>query len=68
MDKTAAQKSSPAIDPLLLTSTQVSTFVGSLLLTRASGFFFERDGRLFLITSRHVLFDESTGHAPIAWR
>jgi hypothetical protein len=52
------------IDPLLLTSTQVSTFNGSQLLTRASGFYFERDGRLFLVTSRHVMFDEPSGHAP----
>jgi hypothetical protein len=52
------------IDPLLLTSTQVSTFLGTQLLTRASGFFFERGDRLFLVTSRHVLFDGPSGHAP----
>jgi len=34
------------------------------LLTKASGFFFSRDGRLFLVTSRHVVFDEPSGHAP----
>jgi S1-C subfamily serine protease len=33
-------------------------------LTSASGFFFERDGRLFLVTSRHVLFDVPSQHAP----
>jgi len=54
----------PGVDPLLLTSTQVSTFAGQRLLTRASGFFFERDERLFLVTSRHVLFDRPSGHEP----
>ena len=33
-------------------------------MTNASGFFFERDERLFLTTSRHVLVDEPTGHYP----
>jgi S1-C subfamily serine protease len=33
-------------------------------LTNASGFFFERDGRLFLVTSRHVVFDEASKHLP----
>ncbi len=44
--------------------TRVLTFAGSKGLTAASGFFFERDGRLFLVTSRHVLFDAPSGHAP----
>lgn len=44
--------------------TRVLTFAGSTNLTAASGFFFERDGRLFLVTSRHVLFDAPSGHAP----
>ena len=30
-------------------------------LTNASGFFFERDGRLFLVTSRHVVADPPLG-------
>lgn len=33
-------------------------------LTKATGFFFERDKRLFLITARHVILDEITGHRP----
>lgn len=37
---------------------------GSALLTGATGFFFERDGRLFLVTSRHVVLDEATNHRP----
>lgn len=52
------------IEPLLLTVTQVSTFDGATPLTRASGFFFERDGRLFLVTSRHVVIDEPSKHFP----
>jgi S1-C subfamily serine protease len=51
-------------DSLLLAATRVSTFVGTQLLTHASGFFFERDARLFLVTSRHVLSDPASGHAP----
>jgi hypothetical protein len=34
---------------ILLTTTPVSTFSGRQWLTNATGFFFERDGRLFLI-------------------
>ncbi len=51
-------------EPLLLTVTQISTFDGARLLTRASGFFFERGERLFLVTSRHVLIDEPSRHFP----
>jgi len=40
------------------------TFEQQRPLTNASGFFFERDGRLFLVTSRHVLVDEPSGHFP----
>lgn len=54
----------PAQDQALFGVTRVMTFHGTLPLTAASGFFFEREGRLFLITSRHVLFDAATGHAP----
>ncbi|SHM00637.1 S1 family peptidase [Rhizobacter sp. OV335] len=52
------------IEPLLLTTARVSTFDGALPLTGASGFFFERDGRLFLVTSRHVLIDAPSKHYP----
>jgi hypothetical protein len=52
------------IEPLLLTTTRVSTFDGNRPLTGASGFFFEREGRLFVVTSRHVLLDEPTKHFP----
>lgn len=52
------------VEPVLLTTTQVSTFVGEFVLTRATGFFFKRDERLYLVTSRHVLVDEPNGHSP----
>jgi hypothetical protein len=52
------------IEPLLLAATRVSTFEGDRLLTGASGFFFEREGRLFLVTSRHVVIDEPSKHFP----
>ena len=52
------------IEPLLLTAARVSTFDGQRPLTGASGFFFEREGRLFLVTSRHVVIDEPSKHFP----
>lgn len=52
------------IEPLLLSTTRVSTFRGAQLLTAATGFFFAREERLFIVTSRHVLHDEPTGHFP----
>ncbi|MEX1168053.1 MAG: trypsin-like peptidase domain-containing protein [Hydrogenophaga sp.] len=42
----------------------MSTFLGTYALTNASGFFFECNGRLFLVTSRHVVIDEATQHLP----
>ena len=51
-------------EPLLLTAARVSTFDGKRPLTGASGFFFEREGRLFLVTSRHVVIDEPSKHFP----
>lgn len=52
------------IESILLTAANVITFGGQCRLTNASGFFFERDGRLFLVTSRHVLVDPPTRHFP----
>jgi len=52
------------IEPLLLTTVRVSTFDGQRPLTGASGFFFEREGRLFLVTSRHVMIDAPSNHFP----
>jgi S1-C subfamily serine protease len=52
------------IEPLLLTTTRVSTFNGTQPLSGASGFFFECEDHLFLVTSRHVVFDEPSKHFP----
>ena len=52
------------IEPILLVATRVATFDGQQALTNATGFFFERDNRLFVVTSRHVLFDEPSKHFP----
>ena len=58
------RKKANMIDTLLLSAARISTFEHDRGLTHASGFFFERDGRLFLVTSRHVLIDEPTQHHP----
>jgi hypothetical protein len=55
------------IESLLLAVTRVSTMSGERQerqLTNATGFFFERHGKLFLITSRHVVLDEASHHRP----
>lgn len=53
-----------AEDEAIFGVTRVRTFAGPQALTSASGFFFERDERLFVVTSRHVLFDGPSGHTP----
>ena len=52
------------IDSLLLTAARINTFEHERGLTHASGFFFQRDERLYLVTSRHVLVDEPSKHFP----
>lgn len=52
------------IESLLLTTARVSTFFGTQALTGASGFFFRRQERLYLVTNRHVLIDRPSGHLP----
>ncbi|MCY7314710.1 MAG: serine protease [Rubrivivax sp.] len=52
------------IDSLLLSTARIATFEHGRPLTNASGFFFRRDGRLYLVTSRHVLIDVPTDHRP----
>jgi len=54
----------PPVEPLLLTAVHISTFQGSAHLTGATGFFFKREERLYLVTNRHVLLDEPSGHQP----
>lgn len=52
------------IETILLTAIRITTFHERAPLTNASGFFFERNQRLFLVTSRHVLFDRASRHFP----
>jgi S1-C subfamily serine protease len=52
------------IESLLLAAARITTFLQRQVLTNASGFFFERDERLFLVTSRHVMIDEPSKHFP----
>ncbi len=52
------------IDTILLSATRICTFEQQRPLTNASGFFFARAERLFLVTSRHVLLDKPSGHFP----
>ncbi|WP_367872227.1 S1 family peptidase [Trinickia violacea] len=60
------QESHPpeAADALLLAVTRVCTFAQERRLTNASGFFFQQGGRLFLVTSRHVMIDVYGEHFP----
>ena len=52
------------IESLLLAVTRVTTLFGEQRLTNATGFFFARGDRLFLVTNRHVVLDEASGHHP----
>jgi len=52
------------IESILLTTTRITTFEQQRILTSASGFFFARDERLFLVTSRHVMVDKPSKHFP----
>ncbi|MEK8033588.1 trypsin-like peptidase domain-containing protein [Ideonella sp. DXS29W] len=55
---------SDAVESLLLTATPITTFAASGVLTSASGFFFRRGERLFLISNRHVFSDAASSHFP----
>jgi S1-C subfamily serine protease len=59
-----ASPDAPPIDAVLLTAARVVTFDRQRILTNASGFFFQRGERLFLVTSRHVMIDEPSKHYP----
>src|SRR5882724_3246281 len=52
------------IEALLLAVTRITTIAGGKVKSNATGFFFERDDRLYLVTARHVLCDEASGHRP----
>jgi hypothetical protein len=52
------------IESLPLAVTRVTTLAGDKFLSNATGFFFEREGKLFVVTNRHVVFDEPSKHHP----
>ncbi len=52
------------IESLPLAVTRVTTMQGDRALTNATGFFFERDGKLYVVTCRHVVMDEPSDHHP----
>jgi hypothetical protein len=49
---------------ILLTTVRIHTWLGSRGLTSASGFFFRRGMRLYLVTNRHVFADVPSNHFP----
>jgi S1-C subfamily serine protease len=49
---------------ILLTTVRINTWFGPRSLSSASGFFFRRNARLFLVTNRHVLVDLPSSHFP----
>lgn len=52
------------VPELFLRVAKVETYGQGQLLTNASGFFFEWQSELYLITNRHVCFDQLAGHRP----
>lgn len=52
------------IESLLLAVTRITTRLGTHELTNATGFFFERGERLFLVTAGHVVRDDANDHRP----
>ncbi len=52
------------VESLLLTVTRVMTKSAGVVLTHATGFFFEREGVLYLATNRHVVISEPDNHFP----
>ena len=52
------------IEPLLLTSTPITTLWQDQVQTNATGFFYRSDADLFLVTSRHVFVDKPSNHHP----
>ncbi len=53
-----------SVESILLTVAHICTWKQEKILTCASGFYFQRNRDLFLITNRHVVCDEDSGHEP----
>ena len=52
------------LDPLALTTTQVTSYLGAAALSKHSGFFFRRHGQLFLVSTRQAMAGCSGAQAP----
>lgn len=52
------------VESILLAVTRIDTYSGDTALTHATGFYFSRNGRLYVVTNRHVVLDEASGHRP----
>ena len=61
-DRAATQQA--PVEALLLTSTRVTPFAAVAALASASGFFFRRGERLFLVSDRRVFADAAGSPAP----
>lgn len=52
------------VESILLAVVHIDTYLSQQLLTSATGFYFRQNDQLFLITNRHVIRDEASGHFP----
>lgn len=59
-----AEQPLATVDALLLATVRIATFDGDRSLTGATGFFFRRDARLYVVSSRHVFIEEAHQHHP----
>lgn len=53
-----------SVENVLFSVTRIETVAAHGARTNATGFFFERDARLYLVTNRHVVDDPASGHVP----
>ncbi len=52
------------VESILLAVVHIDTYLYQQILTSATGFYFQQNDQLFLITNRHVVRDEGNGHFP----
>lgn len=55
---------------MLVAVVLVTQMQGGQVVGQATGFFYQNDGRVYLVTNRHVVRDEAKGHLPdtLPWR
>ncbi|MDO6461937.1 trypsin-like peptidase domain-containing protein [Granulosicoccaceae sp. 1_MG-2023] len=58
------QENPTEIESILLAVVHIKTYRPDGTSTNATGFYFTRNDTLFLITNRHVVLDEPSGHVP----